>query len=81
MNNVAENALCESVILRKLIVTLRNDRGMFIHETLLSPVAPWSQQGHNPYEELQWIVRENKMISRNHAVSAVDSSDKHTPYL
>jgi len=35
-NNAAENALREPVVLRKIIGTLRNDRGMFVHETLLS---------------------------------------------
>jgi len=34
-NNAAENALREPVVLRKIIGTLRNDRGMFVHETLL----------------------------------------------
>ncbi|MFC7056854.1 IS66 family transposase [Halovenus salina] len=73
-NNAAENALREPVVLRKLIGTLRNDRGMFVHETLLSLLATWSQQGRNLYEELKRVARDNEMISRAHAVPVVASS-------
>ena len=73
-NNAAENALREPVILRKLIRTLRNDRGMFVHETLLSLLATWRQQGRNPYDELKRVSRDNEMISRTQAVLAVESS-------
>jgi len=73
-NNAAEKALREPVVLRKLIGTLRNDRGMFVHETVLSLLATWSQQGRNPYDELKRIVRENEMTSRAHAVPTLRSS-------
>ena len=73
-NNAAENALREPVVLRKIIGTLRNDRGMFVHETLLSLLATWSQQGRNPYEELRRVARDNEMISRTHALPAVEPS-------
>ena len=72
-NNAAESALREPVVLRKMIGTLRNDRGMFVHETLLSLLATWHQQGHNPYEELQRVAN-NEMISRSDAVPAVESA-------
>ncbi|EMA56183.1 IS66 family transposase (plasmid) [Halococcus dombrowskii] len=72
-NNAAENALREPVILRKLIGTLRNERGMFVHETALTLLATWSQQGRNPYEELQRVVRNNEMISPDQAVPEVAS--------
>ena len=72
-NNAAENALREPVILRKLIGTLRNERGMFVHETALTLLATWSQQGHNPYEELRRVVRNNEMISPAQAVPEVAS--------
>jgi len=68
------NALREPVVLRKIIGTLRNDRGMFVHETLLSLLATSRQQGRNPYEKLKRIVRDNEMISRTHAVPSVESS-------
>jgi len=70
-NNAAENALREPVVLRKLIGTLRNDRGMFVHETLLSLLATWRQQGRNPYDELKRVSRDNGMIPRAQAVPAV----------
>jgi transposase len=72
-NNAAENALREPVILRKLIGTLRNERGMFVHETVLSLLATWSQQGLNPYDQLQRIVRDNEMISPTQAAPEVTS--------
>jgi len=73
-NNAAENALREPVVLRKLIGTLRNDRGMFVHETVLSLLATWRQQGRNPYDELKRVSRDNEMISRAQAVPAVEFS-------
>jgi transposase len=73
-NNAAENALREPVVLRKLIGTLRNDRGMFVHETVLSLLATWRQQGRNPYDELKRVSRNNEMISRDQAVPAVETS-------
>jgi transposase len=73
-NNAAENALREPVVLRKLIGTLRNDRGMFVHETVLSLLATWRQQGRNPYDELKRVSRNNEMFSRDQAVPAVESS-------
>jgi transposase len=73
-NNAAENALREPVVLRKIIGTLRNDRGMFVHETLLSLLATWRQQGRNPYEQFRRVARDNEMISRAHAVPVVASS-------
>ena len=73
-NNAAESALREPVVLRKIIGTLRNDHGMFVHETLFSLLATWSQQGRNPYQELRRVVRANEMISRAHALPAVESA-------
>ena len=73
-NNAAENALRESVVLRKMIGTLRNDRGMFVHETVLSLLAPCRQQRRNPYDEPRRVVRDNEMILRDQAASIVESS-------
>ncbi|MFB6148447.1 MAG: IS66 family transposase, partial [Halobacteriales archaeon] len=56
-NNAAENALREPVVLRKIIGTLRTESGRFVHETLLSLLATWKQQGRNPYEELKRTAR------------------------
>jgi len=73
-NNVAENALREPVVLRKIIGTLQNDQGMFVHETLLSLLATWSQQGRNPYEELQRVAQEYEMIPQAQATPSVEAS-------
>ena len=73
-NNAAENALCGPVILRKLIRTLRNERGMFVHETASTLLAPRCQQGQNPYEELQRVVRNNETISVDQAVPEIASA-------
>jgi hypothetical protein len=47
---------------------------MFVHETVLSLLATWRQQGRNPYGELKRVSRDNEMISRAQAVPAVESS-------
>jgi hypothetical protein len=47
---------------------------MFVHETLLSLLATWSQQGRNPYDELKRVARDNEMISWDQAVPAVATS-------
>ena len=73
MNNAAENALREPVVLRNLIGTLRNDRGVFVYETLLSLLATCRQQGRNPYEEFKQTARNNEIISRAQVVPAVAS--------
>jgi transposase len=57
-NNAAENALREPVVLRKIIGTLRNENGVFVHETLLTLLATWKQQERNPYEELKRALRD-----------------------
>ena len=55
-NNAAENALREPVVLRKIIGTLRNENGIFVHETLLTLLATWKQQNRNPLTELKQAV-------------------------
>jgi hypothetical protein len=44
---------------------------MFVHERVLSLLATWSQQGQNPYEQLQRVVQNNEMISPAQAVPRV----------
>ena len=73
-NNAAENALRKPVILRKIIGTLPNDKGMFVHETLLSLLTTWCQQGRNPYGEFQRVVKDNEMIPQAQAVPSVEGS-------
>lgn len=51
-NNRAERALREHVVIRKIIGTLRNEKGTRIHETIMSCLATWKQQNKDPYEEI-----------------------------
>jgi transposase len=51
-NNRAERALREHVVIRKIIGTLRNEKGTGIHETVMSCLVTWQQQGLNPYDEI-----------------------------
>jgi transposase len=51
-NNRAERALREHVVQRKIIGTLRNQKGTFTHETITTLLATWKQQGLNPSEML-----------------------------
>ena len=55
-NNRAERALREHVVQRKIIGTLRNRKGTFIHETITTVLATWKQQGLNPSEMLPTTI-------------------------
>jgi len=52
-NNRAERALREPIVQRKIIGTLRNEKGIRITETLLSVLMTWRMQGLNTYDELR----------------------------
>lgn len=43
-NNRAERAIRGHVVQRKIIGTLRNNKGTSIHERLMTVLATWSQQ-------------------------------------
>lgn len=51
-NNRAERALRESVVQRKIIGTLRNEKGTHIYEVIMSVFATWKQQGKNLQKSL-----------------------------
>jgi transposase len=44
-NNRAERALRPQVVLRKILGTLRNDKGASIHERIMTTLATWEQGG------------------------------------
>jgi transposase len=44
-NNRAERALRPQVVLRKILGTLRNDKGTSIHERIMTALATWGQRG------------------------------------
>ena len=52
-NNRAERALRELVVQRKIIGTLRNEKGTGIMEMVLSCISTWKQQGLNTFAELK----------------------------
>lgn len=56
-NNSAELALREQIIMRKIMGTLRNQRGTGIYEVLASVIATWKARGINPQHELAAVLR------------------------
>src|SRR3989344_105383 len=52
-NNRAERALREPIVQRKIIGTLRNEKGIRITEVLLSVFMTWRMQKLNTYDELR----------------------------
>jgi len=51
-NNQAERALREHVVHRKIIGGLRSQKGMEIHETIMTLLTTWKQQDLDPYKEM-----------------------------
>jgi hypothetical protein len=51
-NNRAERALRPQVVLRKILGTLRNDKGTSIHERIMTILATWEQRGLNSLQML-----------------------------
>lgn len=56
-NNIAERALREHVVIRKIIGTLRNKKGVFMHETIMTCLQSWEKQGLNSQERLLQCLR------------------------
>lgn len=63
-NNAAERALRELVVQRKIIGTLRNEKGMRIYETLPTLLATWKQSGLNLQEALSSALTEAWQLAR-----------------
>jgi hypothetical protein len=51
-NNRAERALRPQVVLRKILGTLRNDKGTSIHERIMTTLATWGQKGQDRLQML-----------------------------
>ena len=51
-NNRAERALRPHVVLRKILGTLRNDKGTSIHERIMTTLATWDQNGPDSLQML-----------------------------
>jgi len=56
-NNKAERALREHVVHRKIIGTLRNEKGTYIHETVMTMLATWKERSLNTHDEMLRILR------------------------
>lgn len=56
-NNIAENALREHVIIRKIIGGLRSLKGARVHEVLMSCFATWRMHGLNMFSTLTSCLR------------------------
>ena len=52
-NNRAERAIREHVVQRKIIGTLRNEKGTSIHERIMTVLATWSLQGFDSLQMLR----------------------------
>jgi transposase len=52
-NNNAERAIRKQVVQRKIIGTLRNEKGTSIHERLMTVLTTWSQQGLDSLQMLR----------------------------
>lgn len=52
-NNIAERALRELIVIRKIIGGLRRETGARTMETITSMLATWKQQGKPPYPTLK----------------------------
>ena len=51
-NNVAERALKEPIVQRKIMGTLRNRKGAQIYETMMSLLATWEKQGLDLHDQM-----------------------------
>jgi transposase len=56
-NNRAERALREHVVQRKIIGTLRNEKGTSIHERIMTVLTTWAQRGLNSFQMLRLKLR------------------------
>jgi len=55
-NNIAERALRENIVMRKIIGTLRNESGAEVHAINMSMLTTWKQRGENPYRVLKPLL-------------------------
>ncbi|KXB07211.1 hypothetical protein AKJ51_01865 [candidate division MSBL1 archaeon SCGC-AAA382A20] len=56
-NNRAERSIRKIVTLRKIIGTVRSERGRYILETIMTAIETWKARGQNPHNEMQKILR------------------------
>ena len=64
-NNLAEQAIREHVIVRKIIGTFRSEKGSENYQCIASLLATWRLQGKNMSEELEKLLRRELCLSRS----------------
>jgi hypothetical protein len=64
-NNLAEQAIREHVIVRKIIGTFRSEKGSENYQYIASVLATWQLQGKNMSEELEKSLRNELCFSRS----------------
>ena len=64
-NNLAEQAIREHVIMRKIIGTFRSEEGSENYQFIASLLATWRLQGKNMSEELENLLRHELCLSWN----------------
>lgn len=64
-NNLAEQAIREHVIMRKIIGTFRSVRGSENYQHIASLLATWKLQGKNMSEELENLLRRELCLSQS----------------
>ena len=62
-NNLGEQAIRESVIVRKIIGTFRSETGSEYYQYIASLLATWRLHGKNMFVELERIIRENLCLA------------------
>lgn len=62
-NNLAEQAIREHVIMRKIIGTFRSEKGSENYQYIASLLATWKLQGKNMSEELENLLRRELCLS------------------
>ena len=64
-NNLAEQAIREHVIVRKIIGTFRSEKGSENYQYIASVLATWQLQGKNMSEELEKSLRNELCFFRS----------------
>jgi transposase len=62
-NNLGEQAIRESVIIRKIIGTFRSENGSQYYQYIASLLSTWKLQGKNMFDELDIVVRKNLCLA------------------
>jgi transposase len=62
-NNLGEQAIRESVIIRKIIGTFRSENGSQYYQYIASLLSTWKLQDKNMFDELDTVIRKNLCLS------------------